>query len=131
MIYLTETQLLLIHSIVVDETGGSHGVRDREAVLSIVVTPRQVVFGKELYPTVFTKAATYARNIILNHPFVDGNKRTGVTAGSVFLETNGYMLEAKPGAIEQMAWHIIAQRLAIDAIAAWFKRHARAILKKA
>ena len=86
MKYLTKEQILIIHSIIIDETGGMHGVRDHNAVLSVEALPRQKLFGKELYPTIFLKATVYTRNIIMNHFFIDGNKRTGMTAASVFLE---------------------------------------------
>ena len=93
--YLSEAEILLIHSRLIDETGGLHGIRDLHAILSVIEQPRQAVFGKELYPTVFLKAAVYARHIIAHHPFLDGNKRTGITAASVFLSDNGYTIEAR------------------------------------
>lgn len=123
MAYLTASQILLIHSLAIDETGGSHGVRDHHAVLGIEATPKQQVFGKELYPTAFEKAATYARGIILDHPFLDGNKRTGMIAASVFLENNGYRLAVRKGSVEQFAFKIINQKLDVETIAAWLKRH--------
>ena len=95
--YLSEAEILLIHNRIVDETGGLHGVRDLHATHSVVEQPRQAVFGKELYPTVFLKAAVYVRNNIAHHPFLDGNKRTGITVASVFLSDNGYTIEAKEG----------------------------------
>lgn len=124
MKYLSKEQILLIHSLAVDETGGAHGVRDLHAVLSLEELPRQKVFGKELYPTAFEKAALYARNIIMNHPFIDGNKRTGMTAAAVFLENNGYEFIAEEGEIERFALRVISEKLDIKAIAAWLKRHA-------
>ena len=81
--------------MVIDETGGTHGVRDHDAILSLESLPRQSAFGKELYSTLFAKAAVYARNIISGHPFVDGNKRTAMAAASVFLEGNGYRQNPK------------------------------------
>lgn len=121
--YLTQEQILLIHSMVIDETGGSHGVRDHDAILSLESLPQQSVFGKELYPTLFHKAAVYARSIVSNHPFIDGNKRTAMTAASVFLEDNGHRLHIKEGLIKEFALRIIKETLDIDVIAAWFKRH--------
>lgn len=125
MEYLTLGQILLIHSMVVDETGGSHGLRDRAAFSVLEGLPRQAAFGKELYPTVFIKAAVYARNIITAHPFVDGNKRTAMTAASVFMENNGWWVAARTGEIERFARKIIREKLDLDAIAAWFKQHSR------
>lgn len=117
----------MIHSILIDETGGSHGVRDRHAVLALEALPKQKVFGKESYPTPFLKAAVYARNIIYNHPFIDGNKRTAMTVASVFLENNGYTIDAKIGEIEKFALDIIHKRYDLEAIAEWLKTHTKKI----
>lgn len=129
MHYLTKDQILFIHSLIIDETSGSHGVRDLHAILSLEKSPAQSVFGKELYPTIFEKAALYVRDIIMNHPFVDGNKRTGVTAASVFLENNGYEIIAHEGEFEKFALRIVSERLEIAAIAQWFKTRSRKIRK--
>lgn len=123
MKYLTTEDILHIHSFIIDEIGGSHGVRDLHALSSIEAAPRQSVFGKELYPDIFSKAAVIARNIIMHHPFIDGNKRTGMTAASVFLEDNGFVIIAKEGEIERCALKIISEKLEIKSIALWFKRH--------
>lgn len=127
MKYLTKEQILLIHSIVIDEIGGLHGVRDKYAILSLEATPKQKVFGKELYQTIFFKAAVYARDIIMNHPFVDGNKRTGVMIASVFLENNGYKIIAKEGELEKLALKVVVEKLSLEKIAIWFKKHSKKI----
>lgn len=113
--------------MVIDETGGSHGVRDSHAILGLIAAPKQKVFGKELYLTVFEKAALYARDIVLNHPFVDGNKRTGIAAAAVFLEHNGYKSIAMEGEFERLALRVIAEHLTVQAIATWFTNHFRKI----
>lgn len=110
MEYLTAEQILLIHSLAIDETGGGHGVRDYHPILTLVDLPRQQVFGQELYPTIFLKAAVYARNIITAHPFIDGNKRTGMLTAVVFLENNEYRFIAPPGAVEQFALRVATER---------------------
>ncbi|HSH31132.1 MAG TPA: type II toxin-antitoxin system death-on-curing family toxin [Candidatus Saccharimonadales bacterium] len=125
MNYLTASQLLLVHSIIIDETGGGHGVRDNHALLTLEQLPKQTAFGEELYPTVFTKAALYIRNIIMAHPFVDGNKRTGMGAGIIFLENNGYLITAKEGEIESFAVRVVTEKLDLVTITAWLKAHTR------
>ena len=129
MNYLSRDQILLIHSMIVDETGGSHGVRDHHVILSLEAASRQGVFGRELFPTVFEKAAVYARNIIMGHPFVDGNKRTGMTAAAVFLENNNYAIKIKEGGIEQLALEIVTDKLSIKEISSWLKKHSRKVKK--
>lgn len=123
--YLSVKQILLIHSMVVNEIGGMHGTRDHYAILSCIQTPKQKVFGTELYPTIFDKAAVYAKYIIMHHPFLDGNKRTGMTAAMIFLENNGYQIIAKQGEIEQMALRIINIKLEIKEIASWLKNNSK------
>ena len=127
MQYLTAKQILLIHSMIIHETGGLHGVRDRNAILALEDLPGQRVFEKELYPTMFLKAAVYARGIITAHPFFDGNKRTGMTAASVFLESNGYKVLARKGEVEKLALEIIEKKFDLEHIADWFKKNSRKI----
>lgn len=127
MRYLTKEQILLIHSMVIDETGGSHGIRDHGSILSLVELPRQSFSGQELHPSLFHKAAAYARSITFNHPFLDGNKRTAMTSASVFLEDNGYNIVVKQGMVEEFALRIIEEKLDIQAIAAWFKKYTKKI----
>ena len=93
--------------------------------MSLENAPRQKAFGKELYPTIFSKAALYARDIIMNHPFLDGNKRTGIVAASVFLENNGYRFVGNEGEVERFALNIIRNKLEVDIIAGWFKKHSQ------
>ena len=122
---LTAEQILLIHSMLIDEYGGSHGIRERELLLSAEHLPQQRAFGKDLYPGAFLKAAVYARNIISSHPFIDGNKRTGITCASIFLENNGYVLVAREGELEDFAVYIAKTKPALEEIAAWLKKHSK------
>ncbi|MBI4087652.1 MAG: type II toxin-antitoxin system death-on-curing family toxin [Candidatus Liptonbacteria bacterium] len=123
MEYLSAKDILQIHSLVLDETGGLHGVRDTNTILSLEFLPGQKAFGTELYPTIFEKAAVYARNIILGHPFFDGNKRTGITAAIVFLDDNGYTFEAEEGKVESFALEVVHKKLDLESISAWFRLH--------
>lgn len=124
MRYLRAEDILQIHSFVLDETGGAHGLRDGNAVLSTIEQPQQKAFGEELYPDMYVKAAVYAHRIIFGHRFVDGNKRTAMTAAIVFLEDNGCRFRAEQGEIEHYALHIIEERLDVEEIAAWLREHA-------
>lgn len=130
MIYLNAEQILFIHSAVIDETGGSHGVRDHASLAALEGLPRQKAFGKELYPSVFHKAAVYIRNVIGSHPFIDGNKRTAMSATAVFLELNGYAIQVKEGAIEEFAIRVIREKLTIEDIAGWLKKNTQKSVRK-
>jgi len=123
--YLSADDLLRIHERVVEETGGSHGVRDEHAILTLEDLPKQSAFGKELYPTLFIKAALYVRNIITAHPFVDGNKRTAMTAAGVFLQLNGFCISVKEGGVETFALSVISEKKDLESIAAWLKKHSK------
>lgn len=92
---LTETALEL-HRLQVVEFGGDPGVRDLRLLESALAQP-MATFGSEyLHPTVTDMAAAYLYHIVMNHPFVDGNKRMGLQCAIVFLEING--LECKNSA---------------------------------
>lgn len=125
MKYLSSEDILRLHNLVVNETVGAHGVRDHHVIKSLEGQPQQAVFGKELYPTIFDKAAVYAHRIIVNHPFLDGNKRTGMIAAIVFLEDNGYVFVAKEGVVEALALSIATEKIEVPEIAAQFKKHSK------
>lgn len=89
MIRLTEHQALSVHEMMIKATGGSVGVRDMSLLQSALNAPFQAFEGKEVYPSILSKAAAMCRSVISNHPFVDGNKRTGIHVMLIFLEING------------------------------------------
>lgn len=127
MNYLTLQQLILIHDALIKQTGGMYGIRDRHLLASLEHSPQQSVFDKELYPTIFAKAAVYARDIALNHPFIDGNKRTAMVTASVFLENNNYKLEVVKGVIEKFALQIVTEKLTIESISSWLDKNSSKI----
>src|SRR5690606_21874800 len=100
MTYSSAEEILFLHFNVIQDFGGRHGVRDEGRVKSVVEAPKLEAFGVEQYKTIHEKAAVYMRNIIADHPFVDGNKRTGVTVAGIFLNRNGYSLTATPKELE-------------------------------
>ncbi len=127
MKYLTAEEILLIHHQLIERYGGSHGTRDLSRIKSVAIAPSQFVFGEEQYKTIFKKAAVYARNIITDHPFHDGNKRTGITTAAMFLAKNGYNLKTGVGEIENFAVKIATKKLSVDDIANWLKQHTSTI----
>jgi death-on-curing protein len=121
MEYLTAEDILNIHSVMIDETGGSHGVRDQGALKTLEGLPQQQAFGKELYPTLYIKAAVYMRNILFSHPFIDGNKRTAMTCTDVFLQLNGYVINVAKGGVELCALTVIEKHSSLEEIAIWIE----------
>ena len=123
MKYLSPEQVLFIHSRIIDATGGAHGLRDIGLLQSAVSRPRATFKGKDLYKDVFHKAAALMQSLAVNHPFIDGNKRTAITSAAVFLTLNGRVLEATQG--ELVAFAVAAAvGLPFHGIAAWFREHA-------
>ena len=88
MIYLSPEQLLFLHARLVDETGGSHGVRDLNMLLSALGRPQASYDKDDLYPDIYKKAAALMDSLIRNHPFLDGKERTGIAAAVIFLRMN-------------------------------------------
>ena len=93
MIWLTEKQIILIHSQLSEKTGGKDGVRDETLLESALASPLQVFASVELYPTIIEKAVRLATGLTQNHPFFDGNKRIGAHAMFVTLALNGITLK--------------------------------------
>lgn len=123
--YLTTREILMLHFRVIEDYGGSHGIRDEGRIQSLVEAPQQEVFGSEQYPSLLEKAAVYLRNVIGDHPFTDGNKRTGITVAGVFLMRGGVQLTATPLELEDFAVQIAVEHLDIPTIAAWLKAHTK------
>lgn len=92
MIVLSKEQIIELHKQLVNETGGSPGIRDNGLLDSAYYAPFQLFDNQELFPTVQQKAAHLAYGLIKNHPFVDGNKRIGTHSMLVMLALNGIEL---------------------------------------
>lgn len=125
VVLLTAEQLELIHAGVLAKSGGLFGTRHPGVLASLETKPLQSVFGKTLYPTVFEKAAVYAETIISQHPFVDGNKRTGMMASFTFLEVNGFRVTATDDDVFTYALVIATKKPSIQEMAVWFDTHTK------
>lgn len=93
-IWIDEREAFILHERLVALHGGAAGVRDEGLLKSALARPRQHAAYAET-PDVNSLAAIYSAAIIRNHPFVDGNKRTGFVLGILFLELNGYAFTAR------------------------------------
>ncbi len=125
MIRLTEQQVLAVHSRMIEMTGGSDGVRDRSLLDSALNAPFQTFDGKEIYPALLSKAAVMCRSIISNHPFVDGNKRTGIHVMLIFLELNGIEIQYTQDELIELGLGIASGQLSSDDILNWLIEHAK------
>ena len=91
-LWLSKSLVFALHERLVAEFGGLAGVRDEGLLESALGKPQHLFAYSK--PSIFDLAASYAFGIVKNHPFLDGNKRTGFTAAAIFLETNGFRLVA-------------------------------------
>ncbi len=121
---LTAEQALFIHARLVTETGGMHGVRDVGLLRSAVERPRATFGGKELYRDLFPKAAALMESLINNHPLLDGNERTAISAAALFLMLNGYELKASQKELETFTLDMALRKRDVQDAAAWFRRYA-------
>lgn len=127
MQYLSPQEVLVIHALIIDATGGRHGVRDIRLLKSACARPAGLAFGKELYPNILQKAAVYLHAFVMHHVFVDGNKRTAIAVTVRFLETNGYTFCATSAQIEKGVLDIVTSRLEIAHLAEWLGKHSKKI----
>ena len=123
MIYLSPAQVLFLHARIIEETGGSHGVRDLGLLESAVARPQASFGGEDLYPDLPMKAAALMQSLAGNHPFVDGNKRTAIAAAGISLSLNGRPLTASNEEVECFTLEVAQSRHSLEEIAAWLAAH--------
>jgi death-on-curing protein len=125
MKYLTAQQALFIQYCQIIETGGEHGLRDLALLESAVARPRATFDGSDLYPGLFEKAAALLDSLVNNHPFVDGNKRTGIVAAGLFLRANGYRLITSSEELEAFTLSVATEHPPIAELANWLETHSQ------
>lgn len=121
--YLTLEQVLIIHTDQIERYGGSHGLRDLGLLESAVYRPQSVFSGEDLYPTIFEKAASLTHSLLLNHAFVDGNKRTAVASLLVFLKINKQNLVCSKDELIDFAMWVENKKPTIEEVANWIEKH--------
>ena len=112
LLFLTYEQVLYLHERSIERFGGSYGIRDGGLLEAALAMPQAGFGGEYLHATLFDKAAAYLYHVVKNHPFIDGNKRTGFGCAETFLDLNGYHLQEKH--IE--ALYTLTLRVASEAI---------------
>ena len=115
------SEVLELYRRIMEQSGGTMGIRDLGALESALAQPRMTFGGIELYPTVAEKAASLGFSLINNHPFVDGNKRTGHAAMEVFLILNGYEIEAPVAKQERAILQVASGELSREAFTEWLR----------
>ena len=123
MRYPTLNEVLELYRRIMEQSGGSIGIHNVGALESALAQPRMTFGGEELYPTIVEKASALGFSIIKNHPFVDGNKRTGHAAMETFLVLNGYEIEASVDEQERIILQVASGELERDEFTAWLRGH--------
>ena len=120
---LSKEQILLLHSQLIREFGGSDGVRDYNLLESALETPFQSFAGEELYPTIHAKAARLGYGLIKNHCMIDGNKRIGAHAMLVFLAINGIEMKYTQKELYETVLAVAAGNIDYEALLQWLLEH--------
>jgi len=118
-VWLQTRLVVAVHDLLIAEHGGSPGLRDQGLLESALARPINLrSYGSPDLPAL---AASYAAGIIANHPFVDGNKRTGFAAAATFLDRNGWELTASEAEATRMTLGLAASQVTQDQYAAWLR----------
>ena len=120
---LSKKQVLMPHTQLIQQTGGSNGVRDYNLLDSALENPFQSFGGEELYPTIQAKAARLGYGLIKNHCMIDGNKRIGTHAMLVFLALNGIELKYTQKELYETILDIAAGKIGYEDLLQWVLNH--------
>jgi death on curing protein len=123
MHFLDLDEVLELHALAIEQTGGSFGVRDHGALDSALAQPRMSFGGADLYPTLVDKAGAMGFSLIANHPFVDGNKRTGYASMETLLVMNGHEIRATVDDAERITLAVAAGQASRQELIDWLNKH--------
>ena len=125
IVFLTLDEVLALHADQIERYGGSPGIRDVGLLQSALATPA-AMFGRTfLHSTVHEMTAAYLFHLVRNHPFVDGNKRTGLMTVIAFLGLNSFRLHANPGELADLVLGVAEGRISKAEVAVFMQRHVK------
>lgn len=116
-------QVLYIHDMIIHAAGGKNGIRDFALLHSAVERCKATFGGQDLYPTLFEKAAALLHSLVMNHAFLDANKRTAYAMMVRFLNANGYQITATQKEIVRFCIAVDNDGLKVKEIVAWLQTH--------
>ena len=125
--YLSLAEVLKLHGMIIARSGGSDGLRDLEMLESAMGQPHQTFDGVDLYPGLAGKAAALGYSLIMNHPFIDGNKRIGHAALEATLMLNGFELISDVDSVEREILAVAAGQRTRDELRRWVEEHVQPI----
>lgn len=123
--YLTLGEVVALHRRLIEQSGGSHGLRDLGALESAVAQPRMTFGGEDLYPTLTAKSVALGFSLINNHPFVDGNKRIGHLSMEMMLVLNGKAIDAGVDDSERIVLGVASGAVDRAELLAWIDSRVR------
>lgn len=123
MIKFSKEKVLLLHKLIVEQTGGCADLRDIRLLDSALESAYATFDGKDLYPTKEEKAAKIGYSLIANHAFVDGNKRIGMYVMLTFLEVNGITLDLTNEDIIEAGLGVASGVMDCPALHRWILNH--------
>ncbi|CAN5301733.1 type II toxin-antitoxin system death-on-curing family toxin [soil metagenome] len=116
-------EVIHFHDVAIEQYGGSKGVRDFGSLDAALNRPWQTFDGEYLYPTSFTKAAAILESIILNLPFIDGNKRTAFFLCETLLENNGFTINADTESIYNFLIAVAVGASEFETLVKWLQQN--------
>lgn len=127
---LTLFQILELHQNLIAESGGASGIRDFGAFESALAQPEMTFGGQNLYPTLAEKAAALAYSLVMNHPFVDGNKRVAHAAMEIFLVLNGYEIDASVDEQEELFLNLASGKIKRQELVEWLEKKIVSLIQR-
>lgn len=123
MIWITADDVVLLHSQIIQKTGGIDGLRDRAALEAALAAPLQSFSGQELFPTDLEKIARLGYGLAANHAFLDGNKRIGALLVQLLLQWNHYSIQLAQGELSDMFIAIASGQADEHDLLSWLYSH--------
>ena len=123
MRYLSLGEVVRLHQLLIESSGGAAGIRDLGLLDSALAQPRATFDGRDLHPTLLDKAAALCASLVQNHPFIDGNKRVGHAAMATFLVLNGIDITAPTDEQEALILNLAAGRRYRADLLVWLQDH--------
>ena len=126
-LYLSVEQLLHLHRMQLRAFGGSPGLRDRGGLEAAAARPQMTFDGEDLYPDLAAKTSALMHSLVMNHSFVDGNKRVGAMAAELLLIINGHQLAASDDDLVALTLAVARGEVSPEALAIWFRQRSRPV----
>ena len=123
MIKLTKEQIYILHRELIDAHGGSDGLRDEALLDSALAAPFQSFSGKYVYSTIQQRAVRLGYGLLMNHPFIDGNKRIGAHVMLTVLAMNDIELEYSQKELYEIILEVAASEASFEELLEWVQDH--------